>query len=323
MSPLLVRASTPADFPGLVEIYNAASPDEPTTLAMQEFRERTRRPELPFGRLVAEQAGVVIGVGFYMQPEWLEGDHSLFVSVVAHPDARGQGVGEALYDALWTEMQPHRPAKLSTWVREDRPAALRFAASREFIEVAREQDMELDLARLNVEQRERSFARARADGYELKTFAEIVKQIGADEAWQKYYDLDWDAVRDVPLPPGETLAVPTLERYRERAEGNPEFDASLWFVASKDGELAALSQLWTSPVPGRMDTGFTGVARAHRGHRLAWALKYLALEEAIRRGGRAVRTSNDTLNLPMRNINIGLGFVPIPAYLIMSLTLQP
>ena len=323
MSPLLIRPSTPADLPALVSLQNAASPDDPTTLAMQEFREQTRRPELPFGRLVAERAGAVVGVGFYMQPEWLEGDHSLFVSVVAHPDARGQGVGEALYDALRAEMQPHQPAKLSTWVREDRPAALRFAANREFVEVAREQDMELDLRTLNLSQREQSFATARATGYELKTFVDVIAQVGADAAWQKYHALDMDAGRDVPLPPGESMAIPTLERYRERAEGNPEFDASLWFVADRDGELAALSQLWNSPVPGRMDTGFTGVARAHRGHRLAWALKYLVLEEAMRRGATHVRTTNDETNLPMRNINIGLGFVPIPAYLIMSLTLQP
>ena len=323
MSPLLIRPSTPADLPALVSLQNAASPDDPTTLAMQEFRERIRRPELPFGRLVAERAGAVVGVGFYMQPEWLEGDHSLFMGVVVHQDAHGQGVGRALYDALRAEMQPHRPAKLSTWVREDRPATLRFATSREFVEVAREQDMELDLGALNLSQREQSFATARAAGYELKTFADVIAQVGADAAWQKYHALDMDANRDVPLPPGESMAVPTLERYRERAEGNPEFDASLWLVADRGGELAALSQLYRSPVPGRFDTGFTGVARAHRGHRLAWALKYLALEEAIRRGATHVRTTNNETNLPMRNINTGLGFVPIPACLIMSLTLQP
>lgn len=319
MSTFQIRPSTPADFPTLVEIYNAASPDEPTTLAMHEFRERTRRPDLPFGRLVAEHEGALVGVASYMQPEWLEGEHSLFVSVTVHPDARGQGVGRALYEAVRARMQPHQPSKLSTWVREDRPAALCFAASRGFAEIAREQDAELDLTALNLTQREHSFATAHAAGYALKTFAEVVAQEGAQIAWKKYYDLDWDAARDAPLLSGETLAVPTLERYREQAEGNPEFDPSLWFVASKDGELAALSQLWNSAMPGRFDTGFTGVARAHRGHRLAWTLKYLALEEAIRRGATTVRTSNDETNIPMRNINSGLGFVPIPAYLTLSL----
>ncbi len=322
MSSIQIRPSTPADLPAWVDLQNAASPDDPTTLAKQEFRDRNRKPGLPFGRLVAEQEGAVVGAANYFQPEWLDGNDSLFVGVVVRPDTRGQNVGRALYVAVMAEIQPHRPAKLSTWVREDRPAALHFASSRGFIEMAREQYAELDLARLDVEQREGSFARARADGYELKTFAEVMTQIGADAAWQKYYDLDCDADRDVPLPPGETMAVPTLERYRERAEGNPEFDASLWFVADKGGELAALSQLYRSAVPGRFDTGFTGVARAHRGHRLAWALKYTALEEAQKRGATTVRTSNDETNMPMRNINTGLGFVPIPAYLIMSLTLE-
>ena len=93
MSTVQIRASAPTDLPALVEIQNSSSPDNPTTLEVQKFRERTRRPELPFGRLVAEQAGAVVGVGTYFRPEWLEGDHSLFVDVTVHSDVRGQGMG--------------------------------------------------------------------------------------------------------------------------------------------------------------------------------------------------------------------------------------
>ena len=322
MTTFQIRPGTPADLPAWVDLQNAAYPDLLTTLELQEHRERTRRPELPYGRLVAKRGTQLIGAAEYFRPEWLAGSDNRIISLTVHPDARRQGVGAALYSALLTELGKLSPLNLSVGVREDHPDALHFAASRGYLQVAREQDAELALARLDPSQRERSFATARTAGYELRTFAEVIEQEGPDAAWQKYYDLDCDASRDVPLPPGETMEKPTLERYRKRAEGNPEFDASLWFVADSGGELAALSQLYRSAVPGRLDTGFTGVARAHRGHRLAWALKYMALEEAVRRGATHVRTSNDETNMPMRNINTGLGFVPIPAFLIMRRTLD-
>ncbi len=317
----LIRAATPTDMPALVEIQNVASPDNPTTLTVQEYQEQSRNKALAFGRLVAEHGGRVRGMATFVQPEWSGEAGKLWVWLTVHPDWRRQGTGTALYQALLNEMQPHRPTRLTTLISEDREDSLRFAARRGYSEIAREQDAELDLKTLNLSQREHSFSVAQAAGYDLKTFAEVIGHDGADAAWQKYYDHDCDASRDVPLPPGEKVTMPPLARYRERNENKPDFDPSQWFVAVKAGQIAAVSELYSTQVPGRLDTGFTGVARAHRGHRLAWALKYLALEEAIRRGATTVRTTNDALNAPMRNINTGLGFVPIPAHLTMSLIL--
>ncbi|WP_407539564.1 GNAT family N-acetyltransferase [Deinococcus radiomollis] len=322
MTPPLIRAATPADLPALVSIQNASSPDNPTTLAIQEYREQSRNKALAFGRLVAEEAGRVLGTATFAQPEWSGEAGKLWVFVTVAPECRRQGTGTALYSALLAETRAHGPTKLNTLIREDRADSLRFAASRGYSEIAREQDAELELKSLNLSQRKHSFSVAQAAGYELKTFAEVISQDGADAAWQKYYDHDCDASRDVPLPPGESMALPTLARYREHNENKPDFDPDLWFVAVKAGQIAAVSELYSSQVPGRLDTGFTGVARAHRGHRLAWALKYLALEEATRRGATTVRTTNDALNAPMRNINAGLGFVPNPAHLTMSLQLN-
>lgn len=317
----LIRASTAADLPALVELHNAASPDQPTTLAVQTFKEQSRRPELPFGRLVAERSGQVCGVTTFSRNGWTAEPDKLGVSVTVHPEHQGQGVGRALYDALLAEMRPHRPIALSGTVREDNAVALHFAASRRFTEVARDQEVELLLSQLEPSMRQWALDGAAAAGYTLLTFGEYGRQVGTDAAWQRLHALDGDAGRDVPLPPGDTLETPTLERYRQTYDGHPNFDPELWFVAEKNGELVAVSQLWGSPLPDLLNTGFTGVARAHRGHRLAWALKYRALDEAVRRGKVRVRTANDALNLPMRRINAGLGFLPIPAYLTLSLTL--
>ncbi|MGY2892304.1 GNAT family N-acetyltransferase [Deinococcus sp. UYEF24] len=330
MTPLLIRAATPADLPALVDLWNAATPDTPTTLEIQEFRERDRNPELAFGRLLAEQHGRVCGVATFAQPEWSSDEDQLRVIVTVHPQTRNQGVGRALYAALESAMRPQRPARLVSLVREDRPDALHFAGSRGFAEVAREQDSELTLVHLDRSRREASMQRALEGGYELLTFEQYAQRVGDDLAWTRLHALDIDAARDEPTPPGEAVTVPPLERYREKYDGDPTFDPSLWFVAAQfmggqfvggqAGGLAALSQLSVSSAPGRMQTGFTAVGREHRGRSLAWALKYLALEEATRRGALTVRTTNDERNRPMLHINVALGFVPLPAWLTVRCT---
>jgi mycothiol synthase len=90
----------------------------------------------------------------------------------------------------------------------------------------------------------------------------------------------------------------------------------LWFVALKDGELVGLSQLNVSAAqPDALSTDFTAVARKHRRHGLALALKLSAMTEAKRRGYQRVKTDNDSTNAPMIAINDHIGFVEQPAYL--------
>lgn len=87
--------------------------------------------------------------------------------------------------------------------------------------------------------------------------------------------------------------------------------------------MAAVSQLIRTTKSGVLETSGTRVARAHRGQKLAWALKYLALEEAVRRGAISVKTSNNVRNAPMRHINIELGFLPLPANIVLQRKLEP
>ncbi|WP_188960462.1 GNAT family N-acetyltransferase [Deinococcus aquiradiocola] len=327
MSSFRIRAAIPADLPSLVTLFNVASPDHPTSLELQQHRERHRRPDLHFRRVVAVQDGPwgqedggILGVATSAAQEWSGDVGRLVVAVTVHPERRGQGIARALYDDLIGGL-PGGTRHLMSVVREDRTDALTFAARRGFQEVAREQDVALDLKDLRNDGRDEAFRRAAAGGYVLGTFAQHAARVGADRAWEDLYALDLDASRDVPLAPGDSLNHPPLARYRETQEGRPDFDPDLVFVAERDGTLAALSELHPSPTPDRMGTGFTGVGREHRGHRLAWALKYLALEEAARRGVARVTTTNASDNLPMRRINEGLGFRPLPAHLTLHATL--
>jgi len=57
MSSFRIRAAIPSDLPSLVTLFNVASPDHPTSLELQQHRERHRRPDLHFRRVVASRTG--------------------------------------------------------------------------------------------------------------------------------------------------------------------------------------------------------------------------------------------------------------------------
>lgn len=312
-----IRPSSPADLPALVSLINAVNPDLPTSLAALEARERSRNPALVYRRWVAVEGDALVATAAFYGTEWFDDPRRLSLELRVHPGWQGRGLGQQLYALLAQEWAPHAPTRLSTATREDRPAARHLLHKHGYHEASREQEAELDLTGADLSGLHAAQARVAAAGYRLTTFAGYQQQVGPDPAWAQLHALDVAAAQDSPLPEGETLTMPGLERYRTLAEADPHFDPALWCLAvAPDGSLAGLSQLHTSEVPGRMDTGFTGVARVHRRRGLAQALKLTALAEARQRGARTVRTTNDSTNAGMLAINTALGFLPLPAWLV-------
>jgi RimJ/RimL family protein N-acetyltransferase len=56
----------------------------------------------------------------------------------------------------------------------------------------------------------------------------------------------------------------------------------------------------------------TAVLPAYRGRGIATALKRATIAWAIDHGLTALETGNDVENAPMRAVNLGLGYTPIP-----------
>ena len=314
-----IRPATPADFAAVNALNNLVNPEQVSALASFEARERARRPDLTFGRLLAERAGEVLGVALYAQHEWTTGEGRLLVNVSVHPERQGEGIGRALYASLLEAVAPHRPQRLLTQTIADRPRALRFLAERGWQEVARERPSALTLAGADLSGLDPALARLEAQGYRVATFAELLETDPQAEA--KFYTLDLDADRDVPMPEGETMRPPPPERYWHTVRSNPHHDPALWFVAVQGGGYAALSQLNHSDLPGVLKTDFTGTGRAHRRRGLALALKLRALQAARELGAREVRTVNDARNRPMLALNERLGFTERPARLSYALEL--
>ena len=76
-----------------------------------------------------------------------------------------------------------------------------------------------------------------------------------------------------------------------------------------------LSCIWLSlSNPDKLYTGLTGVRRAYRRRGIATALKTQAIAWAKTQGASYLETDNEENN-PMYQLNLALGFQPIPALL--------
>ncbi|GIW29463.1 MAG: GCN5 family acetyltransferase [Meiothermus sp.] len=307
-----IRPFTPADYPELAQIRNANWPDNPVLPETLEANDKRLKPGLVMQRLIAERDGVMLGNALFFHMEWMYHPQKFYVGLTVDPAHQRKGIGTALYQKMMEELQPYDPIKLVASTRADKPAALRFAEKRGFIEEFRAWESKLELAKFDPAQWAKDVEKVLAQGYQIKTLAELEDDPDYE---RKMYELDHAGSFDVPLPPGESFTFPDMERYWENVRSNPDFRPELWFLAVKDGEYAGVSMLFHRPADNDLNTGFTTVKRAHRHKGVALALKVAALTHAKNLGKTAVRTENAQTNRSMLGINEALGFEKMPAWI--------
>ncbi len=140
------------------------------------------------------------------------------------------------------------------------------------------------------------------------------------DALRRLYDLDWEAMQDMPNddPPVQR----SFDTYLKIMQP-PGFDPRLGYVALDGDRWVGASLLWHNPAEREtLGTEITGVLRTHRRRGIATALKVAALADARELGYRAVRTENAASN-PMYDINLGLGFKPVPGWIDYHRYLDP
>ena len=86
------------------------------------------------------------------------------------------------------------------------------------------------------------------------------------------------------------------------------------FIAIVDGRFVGVTSLWRSLAEkDKLHTALTGVVRGLRRKGIATALKVRAVEFARDQEARVIRTENEENN-PMYDLNVRLGFRPVPAW---------
>jgi mycothiol synthase len=314
-----IRDFRPTDYPDLVLLRNAVNPDSPVSEAELRHSDLTRNPELCFQRWVWEEDGQLLGASTLSHMDWMYHPDRYHASVQVLPAARGRGIGSALYAMVVAAARARGAESLRTQIKESWPEGLRFLAARGYVAGNRELESSLDLTAFAPTRFAGAEAKAVAAGLHLLSYAELADDAERDK---KLWEFDALVGADMPMP--EPYTVPPFAVFQRKYLRHPHFYPEGFLVAvAPDGLYAGLSMLSYSTIPGRLNTGFTGVRREWRGRGVATGLKVKVLSRAKAAGYREVRTGNDSTNDGMLGINRRLGFKPLPAWIDFQLALLP
>jgi mycothiol synthase len=310
------------DYEACVGVFNAVWPDILETVEEWKYWDSMRDPKFLFQRMVGEVDGEIVGMASYGEAPWSHVPGKYFIYVLVPPDKQRQGFGGTFYDHVTGELSKRELAPIiyTSDTREDKPDYVRFLTKRGYVPT-----MRLAASRLYLDEFDRAaFAdyetRCEDLGLCVRTAAELEK---LDPDWKrKLYELEWELFRDVPSP--DPVTKRTFEHFEKKLKG-PSFLGEAWFVAVDGDDYVGLASLWKSlGSRTKLWTGLTGVVRRHRRKGIATALKLRAITYAKAKGTNYLETDNEENN-PMYDINMRLGFRPIPAWVIYrkALTEEP
>ena len=283
---ITVRAvENDADVDTYLDVRNRVHPQTP--MPREAVLSQRRHP----GNLdlIAELDGVPVGVATTAEFGGDPGGDLAYVTIRVLREQRRRGVGGTLLGRAAGHARSLGKGRFYAVVRHDDADSLGFYGGRGFEEVSRMQDVQLDLAEVEIEA-------AAPTGVQLVPSSE--------EHDRGTYAVALEADADVPS--GTPLSSGTFEQWRERNFG-PLTIRELSFLAVENGRVVGYALLQRHGED-TAEHAMTGVARAARGRGIAVALKQAQIAGAKEAGWRYLRTQNDLGNAPMRRVNDKLGY---------------
>ena len=275
--------STDDDLEAYVEIWNAVTPAEATTVDVQRDRRRRDGRRL---HLIAQNGASVVGSGFAGPSD--SPDRG-WVAPRVVPDARRGGVGTTLLQALCAHVEAIGLARVGSRVAGDDAGSLAFATRFGFEETNRQVEQIRDVG-------DEPPAQPPA-GVQFVSIAE------RPELLHEAYELGLQGWADMATPSPVTISLDDWMTDEATFPGGS-------FVALAGGEIVGYSGLCRIPGQdaGTAEDGLTVVRRDWRRRGLATALKRAELAWAARNGIRRVETWTQRGNEGMRSVNERLGF---------------
>jgi len=276
------KAETDTDLERCVEIFNAAHPDDRIALRDLQTSKGVCLLHLGSGYAYLSSSST---------PGWQ------YTMVRVEPGARRRGVGKALLGAAIEAARGEGSVGLvGRVVDPDDEGSRAWAAACGFRETR--QDVEL-LRRLRP-----------GDG----EVADDIVPMRAEHL-RGVYAVECECVPDVPAT--TPMAAEPFERWHERISGH-----AVTYVALDGGRVVGYATLeHLHGQQHRLEHGLTAVLRDHRGRGVATRLKRAQIAWAAEQGYTELITATDTANVPMRRVNVKLGYVERLGSIIVELEL--
>ncbi len=306
-APFEIREFRRSDEQGVVEVENAAFPDNPTSVDELRSADKRRGATTGSRRFVAETDGRVVGYAEHRRSALSESCRQIDLAISVHPGHRERGIGSALYDRAFRSTRTFSPESLRAWTRNDLARSISFLTGRGFEEVCRTWDCRLDLAGFDATPYDRLMRRLAESGIEIRTAADLHADSCRD---RRIYDLHNAIQADVPRT-GPYVPDP-FDCFVERNLGP---DCGPIFVALRGCEYVGLHVVTPRSEGSVYYVSLTGVRADSRRSGIATGLKVAGISwaQARLRGGasdiRWMKTFNESSNAAIIALNERLGFV--------------
>ncbi len=308
---------TSAEYEAIVAIDNELYPESPFSAETLAHIERHRQTKYYFQRTLIYQGERLIGSYAVEEPHWAyePGKFHMVMSIAA--DVESVAMRSAVWNHLLDQLADHQPTKLLMPAREDKQAHVDFLLARGFKPAMRFQESQLALADFDAAKFGEAVDRVTASGIRILPLSELMD---SDADWQrKFYDMDVAIMADIPYP--DPIEPSPFEIFVKKELESPSFLPQGIFVAVDGDTYVGFSSLMPNHADPRiLQTGTTGTLRDYRRRGLATAMKVEALQFAQAYGAHFVNTENEENN-PMYQLNLMLGFKPLPAWIEFRQTL--
>lgn len=308
----------PDDLAAYVELKRNVWPHEEVSVSSQGESDANRSPDELGHRFLYRLDGRVVGSADVYSLPFSAAESRFGMTVLVDPDSRRMGVGTALYDHIVGLADVASASGWESTVYEGEMSGAAWLEHLGFTVSIKHQMSELELTTVDTSPYASVIESVEASGVTLMSLVEFTE---LDPGYaQKLYDLAIELSKDAPWH--EEVSKPPLDQWRHESIESPLVLGAAFTVAVVDGEPVGQSALSKDRRDSSiLRTGLTGVRRPYRRMGIARAMKMRAIERAVtkeRRGaGVRIVTGNASDN-PMLALNLSLGFVPQPAWLVYT-----
>ncbi len=302
-----IREFTLADYDAITVVHNTLYPDERRLAAAWQELDAQHDSRYLKRAWVAEVNGGVVGRALYDQYAWEYDPRAFQFEVAVLPDFQCQGIGTALYETLVTALVEYQPIRLRTETRSTWPGAVHFLEKRGYTAYNRMRRSTYPVADFDSAPYRDLETKLEAQGITIKTLGEMESD---PDHLRKIYDLDKETTSDEPdmsfTPPPFDEMIDWLNRTLDAGR----IHADGYLLAVHGNNIIGQTYLMINPIDQSVHVGTTGVARDFRRLGIATMLKVRSLQFAQAKGYQTMLTENEVRNVPIRELNQRLGFVP-------------
>ena len=302
----MIRDSRESDVPAAVRVYRQVYPELLTTEAGFRHRLASEPPRARRRSWCVELGGELVGWASAALELYVERDDVGWLAVSVREDARGRGLGAALYERAETHLLAHGARRLLANSR-DEPGSRRFATARGFAHTKTQRLSSVDPREVNTSPLETLRRAKEREGFRLVPMSELRARP------ELVFDLDATTSRDIPLD--EPITDFRQDEWEATYWRHPDvsFDGS--FIVLHADRAVAFAMIRVDLEGARALHDMTGTRREFRGRGLARLAKLATLAWSAENGITSVVTENDETNAPMLALNVTLGYRPVTSQL--------